>query len=476
MLGQLWFTGIVMAFYHCMEIFGVQSNMADAVARQQRAATIVRVNNLITRIDANDFQQLNRFELAARSKRFDDLFKQLEVEHRAASMLVDEVERQRFAEEFNDIEDRFVAASAKLQERLEILTKQAADVAAAAAQAAAPAPPAEARPALQYHNIVPTWGKFNGNALEWVGFKARFEASIHNQQMPNPIKFTYLKDALMGEPKQLIGDGPLDEEAYNEAWEKLCKKYERKYPLACAYFNRLQNLEASSEPISSANVQHMSNVASEVKRQLRALEYPVEHWDFVFVQAIHVRLGPLAPDWEEKRQDDDQPTLQKMIDFLDRKAALAQNECLVKPTSLRVTVQNARSASSSQSRPGVPIREKPCGCCGEMFHIIYDCPDFLVQTQEERMATALKKGLCILCLKSGHYKRNCFDKTSCRMPECAADPYHNSMVCPNKGRFTSMHVNTDFPPPTDFANFGKPPVRGRGRGAVFKRLGDRNNS
>lgn len=464
---------------NCLDFWILSCSMAEN-AIQLRANTLERLNTMIGRIGDAAFHQFDMFQLKTRLDRLKESFAAFEAQNTLVIIdTVDDAARQVFSTEFNDLEDRFLDACATIQRRSAELAQLAQPAAQANAEAGggAGAPQGQVinvQMPYQFQNIVPTWGKFDGTPMRWIDFKSRFEAGIHNLEgAPNAIKFTYLKDALVGEPKYLIGDGPLDDQGYVDAWEKLCKKYERKYPLASAYLNKLYRLDNLKEQAGATDFQRMSNTVSEVQRQLRALGYPVEHWDFVFVQAIHTRLGPFASKWEEKRGEDDMPTLEKIIGFLDRKADSVRNQRLVNQNTSTVTIRNDRVASQSSSSHGhssstnAKVEDKPCGCCNLKGHKIYKCSTFLAMSQKERMQTATDAGLCTLCLKKGHYKRNCLDRTRCPMRECAEDNAHNSLVCPSQGRFTSLHVNTDFS------------SRSHGRGltkSMHKRLGDRDES
>lgn len=457
------------------------------VAMQTRTALMGRLNTVIDRVGGEGFNQYDTFQLSARLDRFEANFTALEV---ANAMVIQQAENeeaiQAFTDEFNALEERCLDAKASIRRRMAELAPPIVP-ANAGAVGGAGAPPNQVinvQVPFQYQNITPTWGKFDGSPTRWLDFKARFEAGMHGLVGPsNAIKFTYLKDSLTGEPKYLLGDGPLDDQGYLDAWEKLCKKYERKYPLASAYLNKLYRLENLKEDCRATDLQRMSNVAADVQRSLRGLGYPVEHWDFIFVQAIHTRLGPYASKWEDKRGEDDMPTLGKMIEFLDRKADSMQSQRLVARNSSTGAIRKEYAASgSSSSHTGARLSTAtagyPCGCCNAHGHKIYDCPEFLPMTQPERMKMVQLAGLCMLCLKKGHAKRHCLDRTRCPLKECASDNVHNSLICPHKGRFSTMHVNTDFPPSASFTDpMASPPPSSRYRGRdVFKRLGDRNDS
>lgn len=100
-------------------------------------------------------------------------------------------------------------------------------------------------------------------------------------------KFGYLKDSLEGEPAGLLGGMILDDDGYEEAWQRLCKRYEDGYALARIYLNQLYLLPSLKPPVTASKLKHMSNVACQAKRQLRSLGFPVDEWNFIFVPELH---------------------------------------------------------------------------------------------------------------------------------------------------------------------------------------------
>lgn len=400
-----------------------------------RSAEMQRLGDYVDSVGTDPYRALNIYQVRARRQRYAEAFTQLVALNAAVVGATSNLEtRQSLSEQFARFEERYLDAVAMADMRVDELTP-----AAAPALAINPAPAQVVHvqsdnQVLQHLNMRPTWGKFKGVPLEWIGFKQRFALAVHdNKQVPSNWKFTYLKEALVGEPADLIGSGPIDEEGYVDAWAKLCKKYEQVYPLACAYLNDFYQLKALVAPVQARDLQHLSNVASETRRQLRGLKYPVEQWDLVFVHGLHARLGPYSGKWEEKRDRNDQPTFDEMIEFLDAQAAQVQNHSMV--GTLQVTTTNKRSnqpTSSSSSRAKQPANDARCVSCNDTGHKIYDCPEFLPLTFTQRKSVVDYSDLCHNCLKPGHTSQNCWDKRACKLPACAQDNKHNSLLCPNK--------------------------------------------
>lgn len=144
----------------------------------------------------------------------------------------------------------------------------------------------------QWHNsnfksIENTWGEFDGNLIQWQGFHDRFKAAIHeNEQLSGAYKFMYLQKSLKGKASYALGEWQLTDNNYAEAWERLYQLYERQYETSAALMRKFHGLP-KLDHANGAILQKFSNVTHEVLRQLRALEYPVDHYDLFMVHGIH---------------------------------------------------------------------------------------------------------------------------------------------------------------------------------------------
>lgn len=175
---------------------------------------------------------------------------------------------------------------------------------------------------MQQRNIPNTWGKFDGDQRNWIRFRDRFKAAIHdNKGILDVYKQSYLLQSLTGSALETLRKGRLANEIYLRAWERLLEVYDDPYAIAREHMQNFYSLPVLQGPATSLQLERMTNVTHEVIRQLRALEYPTEHWDFIFVQGLHDRLDDkTSRDWELTRQVNN-PSVLHMLEFLDEKAA-----------------------------------------------------------------------------------------------------------------------------------------------------------
>ncbi|GFQ97090.1 uncharacterized protein TNCT_650511 [Trichonephila clavata] len=70
---------------------------------------------------------------------------------------------------------------------------------------------------------------FSGDYKDWPSFKDLYVSLVHdNMWLSNIQKFQYLRGLLLLEPANIIKHIPITETAYNEAWEKLLARYDKK--------------------------------------------------------------------------------------------------------------------------------------------------------------------------------------------------------------------------------------------------------
>lgn len=439
--------------------------MTDA-AKKQRAAEMIRLNKIIEGVGGNLFNNFDFYQIRIRIDRAKEVFASFE----NANMIVtgateEEAERTRLWQEFSDLEENFLDASSTMTRRFVELTP-----ATVVQPSPADAPPAanqapqviKVQMPLQFQNMRNTWGFFDGSLQQWLGFKDRFDMSVNSQpDIPAIYKFSFLKESLTGEAAELLGGWGLQEDNYEDAWNRLLQKYGQKFPLACAHLNtffNLPNLGRTTRSITAKDLQHMSNVACETRRLLRSMDYPVAYWDLMFVHALQTRLdGIYRVKWDTERGNGDYPTMEKMTRFLDKESERLKNsEVSYQP--LHVTIQNERSnqPSARSNASNTMQLEHPCPVCKQVGHKVFDCPEFKPLSVYERSRVVKTNNMYPNCLRRGHTKDSCWDTNRCKFSQCQGDNMHNSMLCPYKGNTQRVMTMREESP--------RLTVSGRGRG------------
>lgn len=444
-------------------------------AASQRTALMGRLIAFIEWSATPGVQDLDFYQIKSRIDRYEVIFNAFE----SANAIVaggtgGEVARSELWKEFNDLDDRYVAARAELNRRFVELTPAVTVIPTAAAANATTSDAAnqDAQPhyvlqmPFQAHSVVPTWGKFNGDLLKWSDFKERFMLGVHNvDAMPEAYKISHLRNALTGEAAQAMSGFALLEGNYEQLWNALIKEYECKFPTACAYLSKFFALPQMKTITLKAELKRMVNDTNEMLRQLRAMKYPVDGYDLILVHALQQRLNKdCRKKWSEITKGNDNPTIARMLEFLNDQATTQANQ--------EVTYQNQGQAERTQGANRTPhfrassadeTTKYPCPVCKSSQHKVFVCPDFNPLTVADRRKVATMSKLCYNCLKGGHYTNECYDLHRCREDRCVRrnDTMHNSMLCPSleyrtESVTTVRHDRSTSPTPYRS-------MRGRGR-------------
>lgn len=300
---------------------------------------------------------------------------------------------------------------------------------------------------MQSQEIKNNWGKFDGDLTKWKGFCDRFTAAIHENKDVDPsFKYTYLKNSLVGKAADTFGQGTESNAAtYGEAWDRLNKVYNQKYLICRAHIQTLLSMPMHKGAPASEHLSTLVNTTHEQIRQLRSHDIPIDQWDMLICAVLHERLPyETSRQWDLHRSSET-PTATEMLEFLDKQVTALTGLGNAAPENLRITISNDRSrqqrnAGSSRlpSRSSTPSGTQtgqmyfPCEVCKTgKSHPLYECETFRLMNHNSKWDHVRRNQLCPNCFKRGHGKENCYS-VKCNDGRCAADPAHNSLLCPNK--------------------------------------------
>lgn len=425
---------------------------------------MVKYNNLkraIARladfIESEKFKEIDRFECKLRKERMETQWKSLEKLHFEVLLKYDD-ENDTAQNEYDLLEDRYFKAFAALEKKTMELDPNVQAAGAAVAGATQPMN-INVNVPMQQHNIPNTWGTFDGSITKWKQFRDRFKESMHDLKgVSLATKFSRLQDSLKGKAAQALGQWHITADNYMDAWERLNELYDRPYLIASAHLRQFYRLPQLQGNPTANELQRMSNVTHETFRQLRAMDLPVENWDFVFVFNLRERLDKETQKQWELQKTGEWPTLKEMLTFIDKQAEALSNMQVGRAGNISVTVTNNQQGSSDAGASRMPrndnkragarglspsggaIKKKlpPCECCSG-DHPIYKCQQFLSLSLSAKKEFVQRRKLCDNCLEKGHRKETCL-KIKCKLDACASDPAHNSVLCPNKRQQLASHA------------------------------------
>lgn len=294
--------------------------------------------------------------------------------------------------------------------------------------------------------------KFGNDTTKWTVFKDQFENYIHNNpDLSDSTKFLYLDSHIKpdSEPYETIKGIERKAENYNDAWEKLCARFDdhRKIvdEMVCDFFD----IPQASRPSRSSLI-HLVNKTNNLVDSLPKFGVCTEHWGPWLVPALYRKLDPESQrEWALKRPRKVVAELAPMIDFLMLRADGIEDHNRAKDR-LSKTFENPFSRNKRQSidpkkdegsttpPPAAPANQKTgpsssgisnrqqkrtCPCCGES-HQLYSCPTFRKLDVQSRIVKAHSLGVCVCCLRLPIHPIE-----KCTMPPCECGVKHNRLLC-----------------------------------------------
>lgn len=288
-------------------------------------------------------------------------------------------------------------------------------------------------------------GTFNGNLLQWRGFRDRFKAAVHDCERIKPVtKLQHLMTALTGKAKDVVGSRQSTEADYEGAWKRLNEVYNDEYTIVQANLKVLFNLP-TLERATYDGLRKLIDSMHEAVRQLRTLTVPVDHWDQILIFMIVQRLDQITADTWLMQRGAGLPTLPDMLEFLERRTrSLAHIQAETSSHGVKRFRNGDRVKSDSHKENDsklagdVALRPRrqanstrsfgPCRCC-KSEHPLYRCEEFLALNLAGRKEFILKNRLCMNCLRDGHEVKQCHLGPCLR---CPSKPKHNSVICPTR--------------------------------------------
>lgn len=298
-----------------------------------------------------------------------------------------------------------------------------------------------------------TWGTYDGDLGKWQGFYDAFKAAVHKDPLIAPVvKFQMLKASLRGKAAEQLGEWPIGNENYREAWKWLKLQNKRKYQTSQLILMKLVNFKPIEKP-SGYWLETLSAKAQEVVRRLRAMKYPVEQMDLVWVHLIHSKMDPeTSRDWELKRPSE-KPTFNEIISFLQARGRALSNvkwsENKNEDNRKRHATDHSNGHQNDNKRQKKEFSQtnkadksvkkssngEPCKLCNDGSHYIQFCKKFGEMNTKSRQNVARERNLCWNCLNPAHQVRDCKAR-NCK--NC--DGKHHTMLC--KKAQNAAAVNT----------------------------------
>ncbi|GFS46730.1 uncharacterized protein TNIN_200811 [Trichonephila inaurata madagascariensis] len=116
--------------------------------------------------------------------------------------------------------------------------------------------------------------RFSGNYKDWPSFKDLYASLVHNNMCLSNIQ----KFNILSEPANIIKHIPITEVAYNEAWEKLLARYDKKKQITLSLIKTFME-QPSFNYTNSSNLRNIADTSDEVIRGLKSIDTKAESRD-----------------------------------------------------------------------------------------------------------------------------------------------------------------------------------------------------
>ena len=257
--------------------------------------------------------------------------------------------------------------------------------------------------------------KFDGDILRWKQFQESFEAAVHkNERISNVEKFTYLLGYLEKAPLQAVGNFPLTNDTYIQAWELLKEKYGNPQLIISTHMNELIKLNK----VNGSNVTELRELYDRIESNVRALKTvgtQQEHFGSLLIPILLEKI-PNVIRLQINRQ------LGKENWNIDEFSQCINREITARESYKFLKNEDSFSNSSLHSA-GKLSHTRKCLFCYKTDHYGDQCQ--IITDLKARREILKKSRISFKCLKPGHTKPNCKSCIKCykckkrrRSPHC----------------------------------------------------------
>lgn len=280
--------------------------------------------------------------------------------------------------------------------------------------------------------------KFDGNMENWASFHDVFCSLIdQNPNLSCVQKLQYLRLSVVGRAAKALEAVETVKGNYDIALGILKRKFECTRRTLYRHYSLLQEYPKLSKDSSSeiSNFLHHVNLHL---RALRNLNAPVDQWDVPITNLILSKISSnLALQWELTLNNNDLPSYENLIEFLEKRANCSDfyqpksnlSKEFLKEERPKKSFNRRQQLFVVNSKSNMSNKQTfSCEYCKDN-HPIFKCDTFSKLPLEAKQKLISESSLCFNCLNKNHTKRDCWSKMNCR-------------VC-HKRHHTLLHKNNE---------------------------------
>ena len=164
---------------------------------------------------------------------------------------------------------------------------------------------------------------FDGNVLRWPEFWDIYESSVHRQDIPKVVKYSYLKGALRGSAASVIAGISITNEGYDVVIQILQERFGNKEVIIEALYAKLQRLPTASNKFS--DIKYTYDVIERLLRQLEAQGEIVNQQKMLIHQLLSKFHLEIIVKLEDVKKCDQAWTMQLLQKLLSQYIMVQEN-------------------------------------------------------------------------------------------------------------------------------------------------------
>ena len=265
---------------------------------------------------------------------------------------------------------------------------------------------------------------FDGNILNWKTFWEQFDVAVHDRSnLTDTEKLAYLRHALKdGTAKSVIEGLSRSGEHYEEAISCLKLRYDRPRLIHQAHVRKILEIPSLKDG-SGRELRRLHDTAVQHLRALKAMGN--EPSGAFITSTLELKLDTNTMfEWQRHSQSSTEvPHYKELLQFVDLRAQASESATsgVAKksfdknnaPPPLRKNYASGKPvasfAASADSSLGL------CIACKSEKHPLYVCTRFKSMCHSDKLSLLRSNGVCINCLRPGHYTRSCRSLHKCRV-------------------------------------------------------------
>ena len=271
---------------------------------------------------------------------------------------------------------------------------------------------------------------FDGNLLAWKTFWEQFTVAIHTRSdLSKAEKLVYLRQSVRGGTARAVIEGlSRTGDDYDEAVECLENRYDRPRLIHQTHVKKIIDIP----PIKNGSGKELRYLHDVAQQHLRALKSMGSQPSGPFVTSIlELKLDPGTMfEWQRHSSEStDVPHYEKLLDFINLRAQASEHNMAEGNKKVHDDARKKFVNKPTPTHPSHVSITDSCVVCKTNSHLLFSCGKFKALSHEAKMAAVRANNLCMNCLRTGHFVKQCKSVHKCR--ECQR-PHHTLLHADSK--------------------------------------------